>query len=352
MNNLWREMLTLLSKGEGFVTATIFSKSGSAPRTAGAKMLIKIDGSIVGSIGGGKLEAETRFLAERIFRTKRPRLVSFDLEGHNIAEMDMICGGSGEIFLDYYDPWETINLEIYRELVNSLGNRQKCWLITGFPKGEQIVTRRQQALVKADGSLTGRLSCETKFLEKLLTGPAKISIHSEALEDLRVLVEPIRNPGTVYIFGAGHISQQIAPVANGVGFKTVVLDDRAEYACRERFPSSELILLVSFYQTLPDLPLDEDSYLVIVTRGHLHDKWVLEQLLGKPAAYLGMIGSTRKRDLIYKSLEKEGFTKEELSQVYSPIGLDILAETPEEIAVSIVAELIKVRAEKEKDGKG
>ncbi|MGI6225277.1 MAG: XdhC family aldehyde oxidoreductase maturation factor [Peptococcales bacterium] len=349
MDNIWQEMFSLLSQGESFVTGTIFSKSGSAPRTAGAKMLIRADGSIIGTIGGGKLEGEVRVLAKEIFKSKKPRLKDFTLIGQDAEDMDMICGGSGEIFLDFIDAEEKTNIEIYQEIINLMEKKKKCWLITGLPIGEKIIFNRQQCLVKEDGTLVGKFEYQQEFLEKLISGPAKISIHSEALEDLRILVEPIRNTGTVYIFGAGHISQQIAPVAQRVGFKTVVIDDRLEYASRERFPFSELILLDSFNKPLPELPIDENSYLVIVTRGHLYDKTVLAQMLRKPAAYLGMIGSKRKRNLIYQALEEEGFTREELLRVHSPIGLEILAETPEEIAVSIVAELIKVRAEREKD---
>lgn len=310
-------------------------------------MLIRGDGSIKGTIGGGKLEGDVRALAREVFRSRRPRTESFDLTGRH--DMDMICGGAGEIFLDYHDPGERVGMQIYGEIVNAVKNRRKCRLITMFPKMGKIITRRERCLVKADGTLVGRLTCEPAFLERLVSGPAGTGIHSEVAGDVRVIVEPIRNAGTVYIFGAGHVSREIAPVARRVGFRTVVLDDRSEYACRERFPASELIVLDSFHQPLPDLPIDGDSYLVIVTRGHLHDQSVLGQLLRRPAAYVGMIGSRRKRDGIYAALEAEGFTREELARVHSPIGLDILSETPAEIAVSIVAELIQVRAERERN---
>lgn len=349
MRNLWREMSDLLARGERFVTATIFSRSGSAPRTAGAKMIIKADGSTSGTIGGGKLEWETILLAREVLQSRQPRLVNFDLTGARTEDMDMICGGTGEVLLDYHDAGAGSSVEIYAEIVRAIKNQQKCWLITCFPRGEQVISCRQQCLVKPDGTLVGLMDLDPGFMQKLITGPAKICIHADVLEQQRVLVEPVRDPGTVYIFGAGHISRQIVPVARGVDFETVVLDDRAEFASPERFPHSRLILLDSLHQPLPELPIDGNSYLVIVTRGHLHDKNVLGQLLRKPAAYLGMIGSRRKRDLIYAALEKEGFTREELLRVHSPIGIDILAETPQEIAVSIVAELIRVRAQREKN---
>lgn len=346
METIWQEMVNTLSKGESLVTATVFNTAGSAPRTAGAKMLVKGDGSIVGTIGGGRLEGEVRELAGKVFKTKKPYIKAFQLTGADAAEMDMICGGKGEVLLDYIDGEDKLNLEIYQGILDVFLRKEKAWLITAVSKRNNEY--RQQCLVKKDGTLLGSLDCDPDFLEKLIKGPAKITIHSQVWEDRRLLIEPIRNTGTVFIFGAGHVAQQIAPLAERVGFKTVVLDDRKEYANKERFPESEVILLSSFSEPLPPLDIDEDSYLVIVTRGHLHDKTVLEQVLPKDVAYIGMIGSKRKRNMIYQALKEEkGFTDEDFKRVYSPIGIDILAETPEEIAVSVVAELIKVRAERE-----
>lgn len=345
MPELWREIFSLLAGGEGLVTATIFTKSGSAPRTAGAKMLVRADGSIMGTIGGGRLEGDARVLAGEVFRSRQPRLQGFDLSARH--DMDMICGGAGEMFLDYHDPTDATTVEIYREIAGAVQSRGKCWLVTTFPSGKGTVTGRRRCLVKADGTLVGRPCVDPGFLQELVSGPARASVHAAVLADRRVVVEPIRDTGTVFIFGAGHVSRQIAPVAHRVGFRTVVLDDRAEYASPERFPASRLVVLESFDQ-LPDLPIDGESYLVIVTRGHLHDKSVLGQVLRRPVAYVGMIGSRRKRDGIYAALQAEGFTREELARVHSPIGLDILSETPAEIAVSIVAQLIQVRAERER----
>ncbi|HHW43613.1 MAG TPA: XdhC/CoxF family protein, partial [Desulfotomaculum sp.] len=160
------------------------------------------------------------------------------------------------------------------------------------------------------------------------------------------LVEPVSSPHTVYLFGAGHVAQKVAWLASFVGFRTVVLDDREEFANRERFPrAEEIIVLDDFEHAMKDLPIGRDSYLVIVTRGHRYDLTVLAQALQTGAGYIGMIGSTGKREAIYRALREAGVTGEQLARVHSPIGLPIGAETPEEIAVSIVAELIKVRGE-------
>jgi xanthine dehydrogenase accessory factor len=185
------------------------------------------------------------------------------------------------------------------------------------------------------------------MLEKLVAGPAKISIHAEVLDGQRFLVEALRPTGTVYLFGAGHLSQRIAPLSQSVGFRTVVLDDRQDYANRERFPEPAEIVPLNSFDVLPALPIDENSYLVIVTRGHLYDRVVLEQVLRSGAAYIGMIGSRSKRDLVFKEMINHGYGEEELARVHAPIGTNIGAETPEELAVSIVGELIQVRAKRE-----
>ena len=149
----------------------------------------------------------------------------------------------------------------------------------------------------------------------------------------------------MFLFGAGHVAQPTARLATLVGFRVWAVDDR-EYANGDRFPEAEKIRVVEdFGSALKGLTIDRNAFIVIVTRGHLHDKTVLAQALHTDAAYIGMIGSRRKRDHIFKALLKQGFTAADLKRVYSPIGLEIGAETPAEIALSIVAELVKVRAE-------
>jgi len=162
---------------------------------------------------------------------------------------------------------------------------------------------------------------------------------------MEVLLEPIFSEPTVFIFGAGHVSQQLAPIVKRVDFKVVVIDDREMFANRERFPEVNEVIVSEFEKCFDQLNIDESSYIVIVTRGHLYDGFVLEQAVKTNARYIGMIGSKKKIQTLYQNLMKKGISKETLDRVYAPIGVDINSETPEEIAVSIVAELIKVRGE-------
>jgi xanthine dehydrogenase accessory factor len=162
-----------------------------------------------------------------------------------------------------------------------------------------------------------------------------------------ILIEPVLPAETVFLFGAGHVAQPTARLAAFVGFRVRVVDDRAEFANAERFPEAEEIRVVTdFASALKGAAIDRSAFIVIVTRGHMHDKTVLTQALRTEAAYIGMIGSRRKRDHIFNELLKQGFTQADLNRVHSPIGLDIGAETPEEIALSIVAEMTQARAQK------
>ena len=160
----------------------------------------------------------------------------FSLTGEDVAEMDMVCGGQGEVLLDFVDASDESNRITYAEAAAISERRGKAWLITKLEIDSDAGRQsRQQCLVKVDGTLVGRFDADPKFLASLTTGPAKISIHAEVIDNQRIFVEPIRNSGTVYIFGAGHVSQEIAPLSETVGFRTVVLDDRPDYANRDRF---------------------------------------------------------------------------------------------------------------------
>lgn len=352
MKNLYRAMAELLGNRESFAVATIFDKTGSAPRAEGAKMIVRANGSIIGTIGGGRLEASAIDLAQRSIPLTRTMIQSFSLTGRDAALSDMICGGSGEILVDVIDAKNEDNLKIYTEVAEITEHNGRGWLVTLLGKtNEAGGLERQQCLVKGDKTLVGRVNCSPYLLEKLVAGPAKISLHADAFDEQRFLVEPLRQGGTVFLFGAGHVSQKVAALSESVGFRTIVLDDRADFANQDRFPPPIETRVIENFKKLPELGIDADSYLVIVTRGHLFDRDVLEQLLRSGAAYIGMIGSRGKRELVYREIISHGFTREELDAVYSPIGTNIGAETPEELGISIVGELVKVRSERNNGGR-
>jgi xanthine dehydrogenase accessory factor len=336
----------LLEDGDNLVLATIIKHVGSTPRSVGSKMVVRPDGSITGTIGGGLVEHEIRKLAGEVFKTGKSRVEAVDLTGADAATTDqMICGGRLEILLELIvaDPE---NIKIFRDLTGLLQNGHKGFLIKPLDRQADEMLQPGFCLVQKEGVALGHFPGASACIP-LLTGEAakkKCPVVFTA-EGRRYFVEPTFLPGTVYLFGAGHVSRPVAELAAMVDFKTVVLDDRVDYANKERFSTAEQILILSSFDDIfHGLDIDRDSYLVIVTRGHLHDKTVLEQALRTNAGYIGMIGSKRKRAMVYEDMLGKGFTEDDLKRVYNPIGIDIFAETPEEIAVSVVAELIMVRA--------
>ncbi|WP_218188161.1 XdhC family protein, partial [Desulfosarcina cetonica] len=263
----------------------------------------------------------------------------------NVASMDMICGGQAEVLLDCITPraGEGAVFAQWRELLASAGKGCFLTLVSTDGDGVGQVTH---GLVSARGEIDGAFPLSETELERV----AAAATRSAEIRTLRVtggfmVLEPAGQVCGAYLFGAGHVALATAHLASLVGFRVSVADDRKEYANAERFPDSqEVRVLADFNHCLPDTALGQNDFVIIVTRGHLHDKTVLAQALRTNAGYIGMIGSRRKRSAIYTALLKEGFSEADLARVHSPIGLSIGADTPEEIAVSIVGELIAHRA--------
>jgi len=251
MVDIYQEIARIKAEGEEAALATVISSAGSTPRGEGAKILVKEDGSIEGSLGGGELEARVCQKAREVMKIGRPKRVHFSLTGE---EVGMICGGEIEVF-----------------------------------------------------------------------------------------IEPILLQPSLYIFGGGHIALPLAKIAKLLNFKVTLIDDRDEFAGVERFSGVDEVIAGEFKEVFSRVKIDKSSYLVIVTRGHQYDELVLELALKTPARYIGMMGSRTKNETIFSHLSSKGMPPGLLQKVHAPIGLEIGAQTPEEIAVSIAAELIKAR---------
>ena len=343
-----RAALALLENGQDFAVATIVDAKGSSPRHVGASMLVKADASIAGTIGGGALEAAAIAKALNVLKTRKRCLMDFELTNADSAGLGMICGGHGLVLVEYNDPAKPALHELYRGLSDLLTSGRKGWLVTVVTEGSEEEPAAAKCLVDSNGSVIGDLVCPPEILQDL-TRRGGTSDRIVAGDPSRTYVEPIGAQGTAYVFGAGHCGEKLVRVLNMVGFCTVVVDDRADFANAERFPTADRILVpASFDVAFDGLSVGEDSYIVILTRGHLHDKNVLRQALQTPAGYVGMIGSTKKVAETFRALAEEGVSPEDISRVHAPIGLPIGAETPEEIAISIAAQLIQIRAEKDR----
>ena len=346
---MFKEIYRLLAAGESIVVAVVLNKTGSAPRMAGTRMVVHSDGSITGSIGGGILEGHALQMAKEVFESRKPYTRKFTLTDQDAGHIGMICGGQVEILVHFLTASDAAHSLLYRSIADELEAGKEASLITRIPGKGDNTGALDQYLLKHDGSSIGTFGYDSQARHELsntVSGyqPTCIELHGD-----RFLIEPLSSGGTVYIFGAGHIGQKLATLTAMVGFRTVVLDDRAEFANECRLESADRIIVPSsFEQAVEDLGLHQESYVVIVTRGHRHDKAILARALKTEAGYIGMIGSTRKRESIYHALISEGFTTEDLARVHCPIGLPIGAQTPEEISVSIVAELIQARQERKR----
>jgi xanthine dehydrogenase accessory factor len=251
--DIYEEIVQLRQAGRRGAIATIVNVRGSVPSFETAKMLIRDDGSIFGTVGGGCVEAEVWQAAREVMENERPRTLTFNLNQNPKYDTGLVCGGTLDIF-----------------------------------------------------------------------------------------IEPVLPPASLYIFGAGHVALSLYRTAKTAGFDVNVVDDRESYANRERFPDAKEVIAEDFDHAMARITPNETSYIVIVTRGHHDDMRVLRWAVQAQTRYIGMIGSKRKTIAIFRELVKEGIPEKLFERVHAPVGLDIGAITPEEIAVAITAELIAV----------
>lgn len=357
MSDIYREIIEGLRRKEKVVLATLIARVGSAPRAVGAKYLIREDGTTLGSIGGGCVEAEVWQQAQDVMEKDRAGVLHFKLTAAQLAQGGLICGGNIDVLVE---PLREGFLDVYEEVLRIRERGETGVLVTLIAiDGKPPEGKACKALFKSSGEKVG-FFYDGEALEQEISGemagllkekrPRVLSLKAEGegspWKTMEVLLEPVFAEPTVYLFGAGHVSKEIVPLAKRVHFKVVVIDDREMFANRERFPEADEIVVRDFEKSFEGLQMDAQSYIVIVTRGHLYDGLVLEQAIGTDARYIGMIGSKKKIETLYRNLMARGIPKEKLDRVYAPIGIDINSETPEEIAVSIVAQLIKVRGER------
>ncbi len=345
MTALFYEICQALHSGQELAVASIVSDRGSTPRSSGSKMIVFADGRISGTIGGGAVEGDVIQRALRLLETRGAEIVSYDLtRGANTDEMDLICGGRIQILIEHVPATEN-NIVLYHFASEALDKGQPFWWI-GKITDDSGQSKVERALHKPPDEFKGSLPVQQEF-QKRLGSDTRVSDESSLIdfEGQRYVIEPIKPPPTLFLFGAGHVSKEIDALSQRVGFRTIVFDDREEFANAERFPDADAIeVCPGFDEVFNGFNPLPDDFIVIVTRGHRFDKEVLAQALETEASYIGMIGSGRKREAIYKELIDRGTEASALEQVHCPIGLAIDAETPAEIAVSIMAQMIQHRA--------
>lgn len=348
ITDLWQRITEALDRSEPVVLATIVRRQGSGPREAGASMAVWKEGGTLGTIGGGPLEARVQEMAWKAHQDHRAALERFSLRADDAQAGGMLCGGDLEVLVDYLDPNDPACGEVFRRLLGAHGEGRLAWLVRSLRTGEKgPALRTGIGLLTEEGLDAGSLKLACCDKERLIRERRPDETVLLDCGDTLCLLQPIGRKKTVFIFGAGHVAQSLAPICALAGFRVVVIDDRTEFAVRERFPTAAEVRWTSSYpEEFGRLAIDRSGFVVIVTHAHDHDRTVLVRALKTDARYIGMIASRRKRELILASLAEEGMGQEELGRVHSPIGLDIGAQTPGEIAVSIAAELVAVRAGK------
>lgn len=345
MREIVGQVLAELEAGEPFALVTLISERGSTPRAAGAQMLVRRDGSIAGTIGGGLLEATMMDEAVTGIHEGRSHVTSLELAGRSITDQEMLCGGSAEVLIAFVPPADDALRAVCAGVSQAIARGRLAWVFAFFaPRRDDVEV--SWGLLDDEGGTRGETPCSKDELRRLV---GKVDRHgSTTLPDgRRVHAETIERPTRAIICGAGHVALALAPIAASVAFDAIVLDDRPDFADAERFPSaSRVVALESFDDAFAGLSVDEHSYVVIVTRGHEHDFNVLVQALRTPAAYVGLMSSRSKRKRIEAGLRELGFGDTDIARIHSPVGLPIGAESPGELAISVVAEMIQVRAER------
>jgi xanthine dehydrogenase accessory factor len=347
---IYKKAAVVLKTGENVALITVISTEGSTPGKVGYKMLVwGQTGQTIGTVGGGLVEAEVIEIAKGILPKPENRVLRFSFdasagcEGPRSAGIQRgICGGSMEVLVETFDQK---SLPLFERLLVAIENGQKGALVSIIsPKraAKKVFLRKISDLRVPIGDFRTEIENQRSKIENidfLREQPERRTLQG----GVEIFIEPVLEEPMVFLFGAGHLSYHICRYAKSVNFRVTVCDDRAEFANKNRFPDADNIVVESFETVFDRIEVNRNSYIVIVTRGHESDQTVLEKAVKTDAKYTGMIGSKKKTTTILKRLQEKGIPQEALRRVYSPIGISIGAVTPQEIALSIVCELTKIR---------
>lgn len=337
--DLFRTIVELIEAGRPFAVATVLQADGSTPVMAGAKAVIEADGTIHGTVGGGAVEAEAQRQAMRVVESGKAVVFDRDLRGPGVHEPSPICGGSMRLLVA---PSSSAGSTDYHQAADTLTRRERGVWLTTLRQGDGWHAKSQfiaEANLAKDNGLLNAGVLATCLIEGT---PKRVALPD--VEPIEVFIEPLIPKPVLLIVGGGHVGQAVAVQANLLGFDVAVIEDRPEFADPAIFPPGAKTHCGPVAQELAAFPVNHDTFIVLVTRGHQHDSLALRACIRRPAAYIGMIGSCRKVPLVRRQFIENGWTTaEEFDRVHAPIGLDIGAVTVPEIATSIMAQVIAVR---------
>ena len=333
MDDIVDEIVRRVGAGERFAVGLLAHVQGSAPQKAGARLVVLPDGTMRGTVGGGCLEMETRRRALIALRTGETTLFELRLDDDFGWDDGLICGGRTTLLVTP-EPARMAGALAAAQAEGRAGRRALVATVLAAPDASAVGL--SAALPGEGGS-----AAPVPFV---LEAPAAPKAAVVGRDGWKVLLEPVRPSPTLVVMGCGHIGAALVELAAGLGFDVVAVDDRVDYANPERLPRAKQCLCADMLEVARDLPSGPDTFWVIVTRGHRNDGRVLAEVINREHAYVGMIGSRRKVRIIQEGLLAEGrTTPERVARLHAPVGLDIGAESPQEIALSIAAELVAVR---------
>ena len=331
------EMVRLLERGERFVLATLVHAHGSTPQRVGARLLLRPDGTTIGTLGGGCIEAEVVEVARAALASGEPSMLDFTLNEDIAVDYGLACGGTERIFVD--PTYDEHDISMVREMLRAASGEQRGVVVT-VVEGEG---RASRVAVWSEGPVQGdvgiaraeALELGRRLNEAPRPKPALVTLRP----GVQAFADVFAEPPEVVIVGGGHVGRAVAAVAQTLGYRMTVIDDRAEFANAERFPAADTIIAGDIEEAIDGHAMTRNSAVIIVTRGHKYDYQALAAAARSNAGYIGLMGSRRKVTLIYRQLIVDGVPPERLRDIHAPIGLDIGAISPEEIAVSIMAEV-------------
>lgn len=322
MKTMFTMIKNQLTAGKPLVLATVVGSTGSTPRGAGARMLVGETGRLWGTIGGGAIEYRCLELAHTVLQTGLSIEETFQLNPQDLHKLGMVCGGSARVLLQFLSP---DSLAVADRAVRELEAGGELWLVSHCSGGLNLY-RRNEVPRELHSYLTRR----------------PLRVQEEGLD---LFIEQIGILGSVYLFGAGHVGRELEPLLSRLGFRCIVVDDRPEFADKTLFPTAADVICADLENLPACVAVGPEDYVCIMTRGHAHDTAVLTQVLKKQPRYVGLMGSRRKIAAVHEVLRQSGFSQEQIDHVTAPIGLAIGAQNPAEIAVSVAAQLIAIRAE-------
>ena len=347
MKEVIQGAVDLVAMGQPCVLATVVRTKGSTPQKSGAMLLVREDGTGVGTLGGGCVEGDIWFAAKEILRLGGgPEFKDYFLNEDVAARDGLVCGGTMYFYLEpVREPTEF--LPIASEIVDAYNGGNPVSLATVVNGPDGATNLGAKLLLRIDGSVVGSLgdpALDSQVIEVAQrvaeVGNAESVITGNGTE---LFVEGFTTPPTLVMVGGGHVGKATADLAHMLGYRVYVVDDRPEFSNEERFPYAEQIVVAPYDRWSDQVTLNLNSFVVVATRGHRFDDLALESALMTRARYIGLLGSRRKTLMIYQRLTRQDIPVERLKQVHAPIGLDIGALTPEELAVSVMSEIIMVR---------